>query len=259
MKLCWYKNEQFWVGVSPFLFTSDRRATVSIQVNDLLKMLDLKPGAAILDMCCGKGWFVVELAKRGFRVTGVDYTAAFIGHASRLAEQENVRTEFVEQDVMTFCRPGQYDAVISIFHSFGYHEREDENMQVLLNACESLVTGGTLLLDMLSREQVKSQQAPMERQIDGTRLSSVRNFDEGAQRVEDQWVIEAAGMKKEFRTSARLYSANEISSLLESSGFGDIHIFGDLGAAPYKETAGRLVVIARKRSSCKTVASRQSY
>jgi cyclopropane fatty-acyl-phospholipid synthase-like methyltransferase len=40
----------------------------------IVKALDLKPGDRILDLCCGQGRHSVELARRGFQVTGAEGT-----------------------------------------------------------------------------------------------------------------------------------------------------------------------------------------
>lgn len=47
-----------------------------------------------------------------------------------------------------------------------------------------------------------------------------------------------------FRPS--LYSAAEFMSLLESCGFQNVEVFGDLGGAPYDNTAKRLAVMGLK-------------
>jgi SAM-dependent methyltransferase len=45
------------------------------QVDFLVEELALAPGNSVLDVACGRGRHSIELARRGFRVTGVDLSA----------------------------------------------------------------------------------------------------------------------------------------------------------------------------------------
>ncbi|HWX23332.1 MAG TPA: class I SAM-dependent methyltransferase [Candidatus Binatia bacterium] len=244
----WYDNDDLWVALAPFLFNTERITTTSGAAEGILRLLNLPSGAWILDLCCGQGCFAVELAKRGFRVTGVDRTAAFLAVAADLAQRGHLECEFIREDMLKFQRPSYYHAVISIFHSFGYHLRDEENCRVLRNAYFSLVDGGQLLIDMLSKEQiVQSSQFPIQERVGEERLMCLRSFDEKMERVEDRWVLESGGTKREFRTSARMYSVEELSLLLRACGFVDIRMNGGFDGRPYSRDRGRLLVIARKR------------
>ena len=48
------------------------------EVDFILDLCDLKPGARILDLACGFGRHALELAGRGYAVVGVDITPAYI-------------------------------------------------------------------------------------------------------------------------------------------------------------------------------------
>ncbi len=63
----------------------------------------LTPGTA-LDVGCGEGGDVVWLARRGWRVTGADFSAAGLARAARHAEAAGVadRTDWWQVDARTF-------------------------------------------------------------------------------------------------------------------------------------------------------------
>ncbi len=48
------------------------------QISFLLERLRLKEGAKILDLACGHGRHSIELARRGYKVTGLDFSKHFI-------------------------------------------------------------------------------------------------------------------------------------------------------------------------------------
>ena len=58
-------------------------------------------------------------------------------------------------------------------------------------------------------------------------------------------VVRSAGERREeFVLSHRLYSASELSALLDAAGFPETAIFGSLAGAPYNAAAESLVVVA---------------
>src|SRR6266436_7171004 len=80
----WY--EDFFHGVSLDLW----RKAISPQqtkaeADFLVKVLGCDEGASLLDVPCGNGRLSLELARRGYRVTGVDIAAEFIEEARALA------------------------------------------------------------------------------------------------------------------------------------------------------------------------------
>jgi len=64
------------------------------------------PYGRALDLGCGTGIWSVELAKRGWRVTGVDIVAKAVSEARRRADAEGVTARFVQGDVTALRTAG---------------------------------------------------------------------------------------------------------------------------------------------------------
>lgn len=60
---------------------------------------------------CGAGWEVAELARRGFTVVGIDYTAAAVERARAHCRSEGVVAEIVQADVLVYQPALPFDAV----------------------------------------------------------------------------------------------------------------------------------------------------
>ena len=91
----WHEDDAFWERWGPILFGERRLANAASEVEKLVSLIGLKPEAHVLDLCRGVGGHSLELARRGFQVTGVDRTEQYLQQASEQAEKEGLNVEFV--------------------------------------------------------------------------------------------------------------------------------------------------------------------
>ena len=64
--------------------------------------------------------------------------------------------------------------------------------------------------------------------------------------IENRWIIFKDGKKYEYSFSHKLYSAVELSNLLQECGFKRVDVYGDFGGSPYDHRAKRLILVACK-------------
>src|ERR1039457_5861482 len=152
----WFENESLWRELYPYVFPVERVAAAVGQVTGILALAGVN-GGAVLDLCCGPGRHAVEFARRGFTVTGVDRSAFLLERARERAAVAAAPVEWVLDDMREFRRPASFDLACNLFTSFGYFEREEDNLRVLRNVWESLRDGGALVMDMVGRERMERQ------------------------------------------------------------------------------------------------------
>jgi len=58
----------------------------------------MRPGASVLDLCCGTGRHSLQLARLGFSVTAVDRTKTYLDEARTRAEVEKLEIQFVHEE-----------------------------------------------------------------------------------------------------------------------------------------------------------------
>ena len=126
----------------------DRYATTELiwgaEPNQFLvrEVADLNPGKA-LDLATGEGRNAIWLAKRGWAVTGVDFSAVALGKAREIAADVGVAVEWVDADVIEYePAPAAFDLVTILYR----HLERPERRRVLAAASRSVVPGGTLLI-----------------------------------------------------------------------------------------------------------------
>ncbi len=243
----WHEEDSFWMKFAPVMFHQKRLEKTKDEVDNILSLLKISSPASILDLCCGPGRHSLELARLGFKVTGVDRTKSYLDKARKQAQKENLKCQFIQKDMRSFCQPDAFDAAINLFTSFGYFDDPRDDEKVLKNVFRSLKNDGIFLMDTMGKEVLA--RIFRERdwyEIDGNIVLEERRVFKDWSWIESRWILIKGGKKQEHKILLRLYSATELSTLLEQIGFKQIEVYGDLAGAPYDHTARRLVAVAHK-------------
>ncbi|HEY2012260.1 MAG TPA: methyltransferase domain-containing protein [Bryobacteraceae bacterium] len=248
----WFEDEEFWRELYPYMFPAERFRMAADQVSQLLTLTGLT-GGTVLDLCCGPGRHSVEFARAGFHVTGVDRSPFLLSRARERASQALVSVEWVMEDMRRFTRPSAFDLACNIFTSFGYFEREDDDLLVLRNVRESLKPGGIFVMEMMGKERLARvwSNAICTDYPDGATLVTRPHLRDSWCRVHNEWTLLKDGRARTFQFDHSLYSGREIRDRLLTAGFAEVKLYGDLQGSEYGLDAMRLVAVARTPPSPK--------
>ena len=101
------------------------------------------PTGRALDLGTGEGRNAIWLAGRGWRVTAVDFSAAGLAQAARLAAERGVSVEWVQADLLDYQPAGDaFDLVLVAY----IHLPPDSLTHLFRTAAAALAPGGTLLV-----------------------------------------------------------------------------------------------------------------
>lgn len=121
------------------------------EVDFILDRVELEPDARILDLGCGQGRHVVELARRGFtNVTGVDFAEKNLESARAAALEKKVCCNFVEGDARIFKTGTKYDCVLCLYDVIGSFRNLDDNVRILKNIKLLLADGGKAVVSVMN-------------------------------------------------------------------------------------------------------------
>ena len=217
------------------------------EVEEILRMLSLRRGSSVEDLGCGRGRHAIPLARRGYRVTGVDLSEKMLAMARDRSGREGVSVEWVREDMRTFCRPGAFHLCLSLFTSFGYFH-DGENQQVLDNVAKSLRKGGVLLLDLRNAGKGLHRLEDWDetREVPSGRLRMTMRFDRKSGRAKARHLLTRRdGIRISSTFDVRVYSTEELSGMLHRAGMKTVAFFGSFSGAPLGEDSPRMVAVAR--------------
>lgn len=147
--------ETFFDAHAPIYDENVYTKNTDAEVSFLIEELGLAPGALVLDVGCGTGRHAVELAKRGYAVTGVDLSTEMLARARAAAQAAGVHVDWIHSDATKFSLPQKFDAVICLCEgSFGLLGQTDDAIEqplaILKNISRCLKPGAKALLTVLN-------------------------------------------------------------------------------------------------------------
>lgn len=224
-------------------------ARAETEAEAVWRLLDLAPGAAVVDAPCGFGRHAVRLAAWGYRVHGIDEDAELVAEARRRADASGVDCTLDVGDVRALPLPdGAADAVCNLASSIGLFADDDENRRVLAEAHRVLRPGGALLIETDHRDAVvrRGDVTTWDENDDGTVVAQRRHFDVVTGREHAELLAVAPdGTRTRVAQELRVFSLTELAAELHAVGFADVTCFGGWDGGP-PSARRRAVVVARR-------------
>lgn len=210
-------------------------------IKNLLAHLKLEAPASILDLACGKGRHARFLNQLGYDVTGVDLSEQSINYAK---QYENELLKFEVHDKLN-PYPKQFDAVFNLFTSFGYFEKDEDNLKVVKNIKASIKDGGYGVIDFMNAH--KAQQNLREHElktVDGIDFKLHRYVENNCILKDIEFKFEAKDYKYTERVKA--FELEDFKKYFDQAGVELIDVFGDFDLSPFNyETSNRLILIIK--------------
>lgn len=204
------------------------------EVDFIEKEINYDKSKKILDIGCGTGRHSIELAKRGYGVTGIDLSENQLESAKEKAKKEGVSVSFIKKDARHFNFNGQFDLAIMICEgAFSLMETDEMNFMILQNAYNSLKPGGKFIFTTLNGLFPLFHSVKDFINKNANEGNSVENtFDLMTFRDHSTFeMTDDDGNKKTLICNERYYVPSEISWLLKSLKFVNVEILGcKLGA-----------------------------
>jgi SAM-dependent methyltransferase len=219
-----------------------------LEVDFVLRSLRPSEGARILDLPCGYGRHAALLARRGFRVVGVDLSIAMLAEARRRST-EGPRLRFRRGDMRRITYRAEFDAVINLYTSFGYFTPA-QNVAALRRMARALRPGGRLLVD--HRDPVYDAGLPRRLWYRTGKTRFVledRRFDHRTKITDSTQLIVITGRRWVAQKTLRFqeFSLPQWRRMLRRVGLRFLRAYSGYDGRPYRAgSTGRLILVAEK-------------
>jgi SAM-dependent methyltransferase len=211
----------------------------------------------ILDAGCGTGRTALELARRGYHVTGIDPYVSMLRVAKRNARTAGLDARFSRGSLESPGLRGRFDAVYSILDPFNYLLTERSLSKALSKIHKLIRPGGVLIIDTMNfaslytvfkkryRVSVKrkswSLQKRVQHEIDDVNMLWYHYES-------NTFKLKGRPHRWSERHLLRMWTLPELRTALKEQGFTKVHAFEAMkpGAKEAKRHADRLTIVANR-------------
>jgi len=268
----WY--EDFFHGIPLDLWRKAiSQAQTKAEADFLVDALQCNPGSHLLDVPCGNGRLSRELARRGYRVTGVDISEEFIEEARALIldratdpsadadgtdkarfiahadDTDSVApVKFILGDMRMIEGESAYDGAYCFGNSFGFLEYADME-KFLSGVARSLKPEARFVIETgMAAESVLPKFEPeTSHQIEDIKVTIKEQYLAAESCVDSEYIFERNGEIDSRKAKHWIYTVAEIRRMLERAGFEILNCFGSLKGEPFKLGSRELFVVSQAR------------
>ena len=247
MKTNWWEN--FFHGVAlDFWRAAISEEQTRTEADFIAKQLGVAAKAKVLDVPCGNGRLAVELARRGFALTGVDIATEFVEGAKRSSLAAGVDIEWHERDMRQLPWTNEFDGAFCFGNSFGYLD-DAENADFLNVVSRALKSGARFILDAPAVAEcvLPNFQASRSIEIAGIAVSIEHRYDHEQGRMFNDFTFTRDGVEEKRPSSQRVYTYHELAELLRDAGFEVVSAYASLAEDAFKLGANRLLIVIAKQ------------
>ena len=245
MQETWFKD---WFN-SPYYhllyFNRDDREAAAF-IDKLINYLKPAPGSTMLDVACGKGRHSLQLADKGFDVTGIDLSEDSINEA---LQHETDTLHFYRHDMRLPFWINYFQYAFNFFTSFGYFNTRRENDDAIRTIAQAIRPNGTFVMDYLNVHYAEDHLIHQsEKTIDNVNFIITKWYDET--HFYKKVIIEDEGLQEAlvFTEKVAKFSLGDFTEMFAYQGLQIQEVFGDYNFSNYDtRKSPRLVMIAKKK------------
>ncbi|BAO77250.1 class I SAM-dependent methyltransferase [Winogradskyella sp. PG-2] len=246
-------------NVGDLIYDVDIYDGMNTNLNDLQfykRWLPKNKDARILELCCGTGRLTLPIAKDGYAICGVDYTASMLEQAKAKAAEEKLDIKYIEADIRTLDLPDKYDLIFIPFNSIHHLYKNEDLFKALSVVKNHLKNEGLFLLDcfnpnikfIIEREKEQKEIADYTTK-DGRNvlIKEIMTYENKTQINRIEWHYYINGVFDSIQNlDMRLFFPQELDAYLKWNGFNIINKFGSFDDDPFNDKSDKQIFVCQK-------------
>jgi len=214
-------------------------------IDNLIQYLKPPPGSSMLDVACGKGRHSLQLANKGFDVTGIDLSDDSINEALQFQTES---LHFYKHDMRLPFWINYFDYAFNFFTSFGYFKTRREHDNAIRTIAQSIKMGGTFVMDFLNVHYAEDHLVHQsEKEIEGINFIITKWYDET--HFYKKIIIEDNTLQEPlvYIEKVAKFTLGDFTEMFAYQGMQMQEVFGDYSFSNYDvKKSPRMVMIAKK-------------
>lgn len=246
MKTNWY--EQFFHGLALQFWRGAVSAEVTASECEFIESeLNVSPGSKVLDVPCGNGRHSIELAKRGYEMTGLDLCPEFIADAEQSCSRDRVRVRLLNADMRQLSFDEQFDGAFCFGNSFGYVDYAD-TIRFLEGMQSALKPGGKFLVEtgMAAESVLPSLQARRWHRAGDVLALTENRYDAVESKLNTEYTFIQNGAIETSTALYSIYTVAEIIRLFSNAGFAVQKLYATTRRETYSVGSPRLLLTTQR-------------
>jgi SAM-dependent methyltransferase len=208
----------------------------------------------LLDLGCGPGLYAERQFKKGYKITGIDFSKRSINYATEKASKRNHDINYIYMNYLEINYNNEFDLVILIYCDFVV--LSDEHRENLLKKIYcSMRTGGKFIFDVFTLKEFEDKKESNTWYVsEGSGFWKPDNhicleshfIYQGDVRVDQNVIIDKNEKVNIIRNWFKGYTKETIIAEIENAGFNKFEIYSDVTGKPYCEDSKTMCIVAEK-------------
>ena len=206
----------------------------------------------LLDLGCGTGSMTLELARRGYDMTGIDISPEMLNIARERAEREGLDVLWLCQDMTEFELYGTVDVALCCLDGINHLTNQKDLKKTLHLVHNYLSPEGLFIFDVNGKykfENIYSDRAYV--MEEGRGVCIWQNSYNPRTKICDFYITlfeegkDGAYTRYDEAQRERMYTVRSLNSALLSTGLEPLGIYSDFDFSPASNASERIYIVAR--------------
>lgn len=208
---------------------------------------------SLMDLGCGPGLYAERFYRKGFKVTGIDFSERSVHYAKDSANKQRLAIDYLYQNYLGISYREQFDIITLIYCDFGVLSDAERSL-LLDKVYQALKPGGTFIVDVFTPKQYENVQETRSFSYHESGfwnneqhlcMKSLYRYD-SCNTFVNQYVVVTKDATQCYNIWEHTFTTEELKRDLQNAGFGSLEFYNDVAGAAFTEDNNILCVVARK-------------